>query len=77
MPHAQSIQTCHWARPTLFLPWPLWFDAADFEWSCTRGARPRPVPEPSTCETCEGWTKAGCGKPCTCDPDNHLGCTAP
>jgi hypothetical protein len=25
---------------TLFLPWPLWYDASEHEWNCTRGPSP-------------------------------------
>ena len=77
MARVQSVQTCRWATPTLFLPWPLWFDAADYEWSCTRGRRPRGIPQPATCAKCEGWAQAGCRPGCACDRDGHLGSVAP
>jgi hypothetical protein len=76
MTRVQSVQTCRWATPTLFLPWPLWFDAAHYEWSCTRGLRPRGIAQPAACARCEGWTPA-CGGACNCHRDSHLGSVAP
>ena len=77
MVRAQSVQTCRWAIPTLFLPWPLWFDATAFEWSCTKGVEPRGIPQPLSCTRCEGWAPAGCPSSCSCGEDGHLGSVAP
>ena len=77
MTQVQSVQTCRWATPTLFLPWPLWFDAAEHEWSCTRGTRPHGIPQPESCGKCDGWAPACCGRSCSCDGDSHLGSVAP
>ena len=74
---AQAVQTCKWGTPTLFLPWPLWYDASTHEWSCTRGARPRGVMDPTTCTTCERWSPAVRGAACGCHQDDHLGSVAP
>ena len=73
----QSVHSCHWSQPTLFLPFPLWFEAVHFEWSCLRGAQPRHIPDPHDCASCRGWTPVAAGKPCACRADQHLGCTAP
>lgn len=54
----RSVQTCHWGTPTLFLPWPLWYDASQHEWSCLRGGRPRVLRDPSVCRTCAYWAAA-------------------
>jgi hypothetical protein len=77
MAPVQSVHTCRWATPTLFLPWPLWFDAAEYEWSCTRGPLPRGIAKPATCTECDGWTAVGCRPGCSCDGDRHLGSVAP
>ena len=69
----QAVHTCRWARPTLFLPWPLWFDASNNEWSCLRGETPRGIPDASACTVCKGWTPAT--RTCNCQ-DDHLGSTA-
>jgi hypothetical protein len=74
MADVQSVQTCRWGSPTLFLPWPLWYDATRFEWSCTRGARPRGIDEASHCRVCPNWTPAAsAGR----HDDDHLGSVAP
>jgi hypothetical protein len=52
-PH--SVQTCRWGTPTLFLGWPLWYDASQHEWSCTRGAGPTVLVDPAICRTCPHW----------------------
>lgn len=55
----QAVQTCKWAVPTLFLPWPLWYDAAVQHWSCTREPAPRGLPDPACCARCARWAAAG------------------
>jgi hypothetical protein len=55
-PH--SVQTCRWGTPTLFLAWPLWYDASQHEWSCTRGASPNVLVDPAICRTCPYWSPA-------------------
>lgn len=74
---AHSIQTCRWGTPTMFLPWPLWCEAADDLWSCTRGAQPHRVHDPRTCETCSAWVPALPAAGARHDDDDHLGSTAP
>lgn len=76
MTEAHSIQTCRWGSPTLFLPWPYWCDASDDIWSCTRGARPRGVPDPRHCASCANWTPAQRTAHPRSDGDDHLGSTA-
>jgi hypothetical protein len=75
MTRVQSVQTCRWGTPTLFLPWPRWFDASVFEWSCTRGQTPHGLPDSQRCATCPNW------KPPAAAPahheDDHLGSVAP
>jgi hypothetical protein len=76
MAGAQSIQTCRWGSPTLFLPWPYWSLASDNEWSCTRGEAPRGIDDPRLCATCRYWAvamAAGAQR----HGDDHLGSTAP
>jgi hypothetical protein len=53
-----SVQTCCWGTPTLFLQWPLWYDAGQHEWSCTRRATPRVLADPAVCEECRHWAPA-------------------
>ena len=72
MARVQSVSTCRWGTPTLFLPWPLWFDAERCEWSCTRAAQPRPIPDPGTCEVCGGWTQPETRKGAP-HAEDHLG----
>jgi hypothetical protein len=74
---AQAVQTCRWAMPTLFLPWPLWYDASAHEWSCTRGAKPRGLMDPVSCTTCRQWAPAERRTDCGCHQDDHLGSIAP
>jgi hypothetical protein len=54
-----SVQTCRWGTPTLFLPWPLWYEATQHEWSCIRGATARVLIDPTICRTCPYWSPAG------------------
>lgn len=50
-----AVQTCWWGKPTLFLPWPLWYAASQHEWSCTRGSIPITLVNPAICRTCPYW----------------------
>ena len=52
---AHAVQTCRWGTPTLFLPWPSWYDASEHEWSCTRRAAPAILVDPAICLTCAHW----------------------
>jgi hypothetical protein len=58
MTDTHSVQTCRWATPTLFLPWPLWFAASQHEWSCQRGIGVSVLPDPAICRTCSCWSRA-------------------
>jgi hypothetical protein len=53
-----SVQTCRWGTPTLFLPWPLWYDASQHEWSCTRGASATILVDPAIRRMCPSWSPA-------------------
>lgn len=67
----QSVQTCKWSIPTLFLPWPLWYDASEADWSCTRTQIPRGLPDPACCSSCARWAARGLDQ---ADPhEAHLG----
>jgi hypothetical protein len=48
-------RTCKWAKPTLFLEWPLWIDAWSWEWSCHKDGAFKPVKGPADCRTCAQW----------------------
>lgn len=47
--------TCRSAVPTVSLPPPLWFEAADTPWSCLREAKPRLLLSTDRCGECAGW----------------------
>ena len=53
-----SVQTCRWGTPTLFLGWPLWYEASQHEWSCVRGDAVRVLVDPVMCRTCPHWSPA-------------------
>jgi hypothetical protein len=55
MATTRSVSTCHWGIPTLFLQWPLWIDASQHEWSCTRSTPPRVLTDPAFCRSCASW----------------------
>lgn len=74
MAEAQSVQTCKWGTPTLFLPWPYWCAASEDLWSCVRGRAPRGVTDPRVCAVCRHWSAAPAIRH---DEDDHLGSTAP
>ena len=66
------VQTCRWATPTLFLQWPLWYEASHHEWSCTRGAIPNVLPDPAICRTCPYWMPIE--RHVADTPQRHSGC---
>ena len=53
-----SVHTCRWGSPTLFLQWPLWYEASQHEWSCIRGQAARVLVDPAICRTCPYWSPA-------------------
>ena len=55
MQEMHGAATCRWARPTLFLSLPLWLDAWDAPWTCTRDGTARPLESTESCATCSGW----------------------
>lgn len=73
----QSVQTCRWGSPTLFLPWPFWLELAGDEWSCTRGLALRGLADPSACGRCAYWAASSVPLAGSHDDDDdHLGATA-
>jgi hypothetical protein len=58
MKNLHSVTTCQSGVATLSLPYPLWLDAEDRPWSCTRTAEPRPLEFTDVCATCPRWTAA-------------------
>jgi hypothetical protein len=77
MTRSQSVQTCRWGMPTLFLQWPFWYEASENEWSCTRGAEPRGIADARRCETCGAWMIAPRPVAAPHHEDDHLGGTRP
>ena len=55
---AHAVQTCRWGTPTLLLRWPLWYEAPQYEWSCTRGPSPAVLADPAVCRICPFWSPA-------------------
>jgi hypothetical protein len=39
----------------MFLKWPLWLDAGDWPWTCTRDGVSRPMADGDACQSCGGW----------------------
>ena len=58
MAGTHGVQTCRWGTPTIYLPWPFWFDAARHDWSCSRTLAPRPLLDSGVCHTCPNWEPA-------------------
>jgi hypothetical protein len=56
MTDSQGVHTCRWGIPTLFLEWPLWCEASQHEWSCTRDSTPTILTDPAVCRSCPYWT---------------------
>lgn len=48
----RTPQTCRWAEPTLYLPWPYWLDAWNMPWSCRRDGLPRLIETTGECGAC-------------------------
>ena len=55
MAQTHSVAACRWGEPTLQLPRPLWYQASDNAWSCTRGGELRVLRDPAECLACEAW----------------------
>lgn len=51
----QSVTTCRWARPTLFLHAPYWFEAETCPWTCTCDASLRVLKTTARCTGCRRW----------------------
>ncbi len=47
-----GIDSCRWARPTLFLPYPLWLEAENTPWTCVRPMPPKLLETTDVCRTC-------------------------
>ena len=52
----QSVQGCRWGSPTLFVHWPLWYEASQHEWSCKVTGSPTVLADPTVCRTCPYWS---------------------
>jgi hypothetical protein len=50
-------QTCKWAEPTLYQPWPMWLDAWAWPWSCRADGAPKLLPATSDCRECPRWER--------------------
>ena len=50
-------QTCQWAEPTLYQPWPMWLDAWAWPWSCRADGAPKLLPTTSDCQECPRWER--------------------
>lgn len=74
MAGTRTVQTCRWGTPTLFLSWPLWYEASQHEWSCTRGGAARVLTDPAICRTCPYWTPAEHQVKVSHPPQRHSGC---
>lgn len=46
--------TCRWAALTLLQAYPMWLEAADRPWTCTRET-PHPLDTTDQCVTCAHW----------------------
>jgi hypothetical protein len=55
MPDLNGAATCRWAQPTLFLEPPLWIEAADRPWTCTRHDVQQPLQSTIACVSCPQW----------------------
>jgi hypothetical protein len=51
----QSVTTCRWARPTLFLDAPYWFEADTYPWACTCDPTMRVLRTTARCASCRRW----------------------
>ena len=49
------VTSCRWATLTLFLADPVWLEAWDHPWACTRAPRPRPLKTTDECHLCAAW----------------------
>jgi hypothetical protein len=54
-PFIRAVQTCRWGMPTLLLSRPFWYEAADYDWACTRNDVPVLLANPDVCRTCAHW----------------------
>ena len=55
MDDKHSAANCRWAKPTLFLPPPLWLKAWDCSWTCTRDENPNVLETTEACADCPRW----------------------
>jgi hypothetical protein len=55
MSNTHSVTTCRWARPTLFLHAPYWFEAETYPWTCTCDASLRVLRTTARCPSCLRW----------------------
>jgi hypothetical protein len=69
----QSVTTCRWATPTLFLDAPYWFEAETFPWTCTRDVPLRVLGTTARCARCRRWEAQPAEAPAEAQSD----CLAP
>lgn len=50
--------TCRWAIATIDLPHPLWIDAWNAPWTCTRDGSARELDTTDECTDCPRWEPA-------------------
>ena len=55
MSEQQSVHNCRFGLPTMLLPWPFWYAAADDEWTCACNGVPRILHDASVCAMCRRW----------------------
>lgn len=61
MTDSHSVHDCRWGVPTIQLPWPFWYAAADDAWTCTCNGVPRILHDPDVCHACRRWTSRAGG----------------
>ena len=72
-PH--SVQTCRWGTPTLFLPWPRWYEASQHEWSCTRQGPANVLLDTAICRACPHWLPHSGDLASPAEARTHDGCS--
>ena len=55
MGRTYTASTCRWAVSTLVLAPPLWLDAGEFPWTCTRTPPDRQLETTDICADCPHW----------------------
>jgi hypothetical protein len=55
--NAQRASNCLWAKPTIFLSAPFWFDAEARPWTCLRDGVPHALITTDRCTECPRWQR--------------------